>query len=505
MKFTLGTRIHFLRFFISECGSACSRPVAWIFILSVFSAAAFGAAPFFLSIWVSLLAKSVQGADWVHFFGLYLLSYGLAFASRDVQWCFYTRIESTVFSSITHNLTLRSIHGNGSNGVGLLTQTLQGAQSLLFCGFFILMPALFETVSMLIAIVGTAPFWMVIPLLLHTVGYLFLIDFSTRRMALHQKLINPHAARVLDLVGALFGERPLLQRYAAFGLTDQVLKVPVQNRESERLRMGWTRTWTTTLLNLLSLIGLTANLAMALWFYSRGEMTVGEVVAVESIFFLVLRRLEMWSRGYRETGQAVEQCRDGVAVISNIHKEELSHADIDDFKNDIWNVLMGRTGSGKSTWLLNRWKRSAYQPAFLPQRPEILPGTIRFNLTLGNRDVDVLLPKMLCEMNLENTLQRLPDGLDTELLQGQSCPLSGGELQRLCLARVLLHWKGDELLLDEPTSAQSVIEAAQVFHALKRLTQGKTVWVASHQSEVKQWADKLWECTGWNQVIERDK
>ena len=128
MLFTLGSRTHFLRNFLTEGGSACRRPALLIVVLSILSAIAFGAAPFFLSVWVSLLAQSPPAIGWMRYFSFYLLAYALAFAGRDVQWLFYTRIESAVFSSVTRSLTLRSVDtNNASNGIGLLTQTLQGS------------------------------------------------------------------------------------------------------------------------------------------------------------------------------------------------------------------------------------------------------------------------------------------------------------------------------------------------------------------------------------------
>lgn len=484
-----------VRFFLTMGGRRCVPPTLAIVVLAIFSAVAFGAAPYFLSRWVTLLSEIHLDMLWLRYFCFYLAAYVLALLSRDVQWWLYARLESFVFAALTRRLTVASVRlRTEANGVGLMTQTLEGARSLLFCSFFIMIPALLETLSMLMAILGTTPLWMAIPLVLHTGGFLYWIDFGTQRVAAHQRVLTPLVARVLDLVGAIVGEKALLRRYADVHIIDGILDRPIQLREIERQRMGWTRTWTMTLLNGWSLLGLSTNLALALWFYSHDRMTLGEVVAVESIFFLVLRRLEMWARGYRETGQALEQCHAGMALLKTPAPLAMSTtAPSDRFGNAVWNVVFGRTGIGKSTWL---WRR--------PQRPEILPGSLRFNLALGDASTEPQIPNILQAVDLVQVVARLPNGVETEMGPGHPALLSGGELQRLCLARTLLHWKTAELLLDEPTSAQSPEEEARLFQMLKNKTREKTVWIVSHRFEVARWADRLWECTGWDVIEERE-
>ncbi len=86
-------------------------------------------------------------------------------------------------------------------------------------------------------------------------------------------------------------------------------------------------------------------------------------------------------------------------------------------------------------------------------------------------------------------MQRLEDGLHTRLGQGNA-QLSGGEAQRLAIARALLmHPK--ILLLDEPTSSLDLPSQAAIMDTLGRLKAQMTIVVAGHRVEALRQADCL--------------
>ncbi|MGN0867169.1 MAG: ATP-binding cassette domain-containing protein [Oligosphaeraceae bacterium] len=96
------------------------------------------------------------------------------------------------------------------------------------------------------------------------------------------------------------------------------------------------------------------------------------------------------------------------------------------------------------------WRNVAY----LPQKPFLLEGTLAENVTLGlsprERD-QAALEKALSMAQLQELVRRLPQGADTELEpEGQG--LSGGEIQRIALARALYR-RPRVLVLDEATNA----------------------------------------------------
>lgn len=171
--------------------------------------------------------------------------------------------------------------------------------------------------------------------------------------------------------------------------------------------------------------------------------------------------------------------------------------------------LRGASGSGKTVLFeaLMGW-RAASQAALpgkvmlMTQRPVITPATVRANLTLGHSQfTDAELMAVMSAVELDSWLTRLPAGLDT--LMGTIPPLSGGEAQRLALARLLL-FKPEVWLLDEPTAHLPAVQHESLCYLIARVASTYTVVWASHRQLPaldffnRQWqvtAGRLEECT----------
>ncbi|MUM18931.1 thiol reductant ABC exporter subunit CydD [Mycobacterium sp. CBMA271] len=173
-------------------------------------------------------------------------------------------------------------------------------------------------------------------------------------------------------------------------------------------------------------------------------------------------------------------------------------------------VLTGHNGAGKSTALhaitgltapthgrvlvdgvaLDQINRDAWWSmiGWLPQRPVLIPGTIRENLEMfGPLDK---LESALADSQFDSTVATLPHGLDTRLGAGGT-GLSLGERQRLCLARVL-GTNRPILLLDEPTAhLDGDTEAAALAALVTRARRGVTVVVVGHRAPVLAAADEV--------------
>lgn len=140
---------------------------------------------------------------------------------------------------------------------------------------------------------------------------------------------------------------------------------------------------------------------------------------------------------------------------------------------------------------LSQWRGKL---AWLPQTPEWVNGSIRRNLLLGiEAPTEDELQEALIKSQSDVFIQALPNGLDTSLTELGS-GLSGGQMQRLSIARALLS-HADVWLLDEPCSGLDKETADAVLETLKQVSKGKTFLIVSHDTHPITWADKHWILT----------
>lgn len=95
--------------------------------------------------------------------------------------------------------------------------------------------------------------------------------------------------------------------------------------------------------------------------------------------------------------------------------------------------------------------------------------------------------------NLEEKVRSLPEGLDTCLVKriaAKGTDLSGGELQRLLLARAL-YKDAAVLILDEPTAALDPIAEHEIYQAYNRMTEGRTSIFISHRLASTRFCDRI--------------
>ncbi|OOH89241.1 thiol reductant ABC exporter subunit CydD [Pasteurellaceae bacterium 15-036681] len=174
-------------------------------------------------------------------------------------------------------------------------------------------------------------------------------------------------------------------------------------------------------------------------------------------------------------------------------------------------ALVGQSGAGKSSLMnlllgflayqgsvtvngielhqlnMDAWRKKL---AWVGQNPQLIKGTLRENILLGNpHSSEIELREALKLSKADEFVYRL--GLDREVQDG-NIGLSGGQAQRIAIARALLR-QHSLLLLDEPTASLDMQSEQHVLNALQNLSnEQKTTLMITHRVEDLEKSDEIW-------------
>ena len=174
-------------------------------------------------------------------------------------------------------------------------------------------------------------------------------------------------------------------------------------------------------------------------------------------------------------------------------------------------ALLGPSGSGKSTLatLIARFadpdagavriggvdlrdmdEATLYSTvSFVLQDAQLLGTTVRENIALGRPDADLDQVRAAARVaRIDEEIMALPSGYDTVL--GQDMALSGGQEQRIAIARAIL-LDTPVILLDEATAMADPESEAEIQEALSALVKDRTVLVIAHRPAAVRGADRI--------------
>lgn len=280
-----------------------------------------------------------------------------------------------------------------------------------------------------------------------------------------------------------------------------------------------------TIMDLIAYGGAALGIVMSVTQYSKGNVSLAGcllIIMLSADFFIPMRQLGSFfhiamngmAAGQKifrlldlpEAEEKKADCPKGDIVCRDLHfsydndREILSGVNMT-FKRGAFTAIVGESGCGKSTIsaiLTGRNKgyggsvsvgetelpeiREAdlmENITYISHQSYLFKGTVRDNLLMGKPDAsDSELWEVLERVNLADFV-RNEKGLDTGLSEKAS-NLSGGQCQRLALARTLLH-DSPIYIFDEATSNIDVESENDIMNEIQNLAESKTVILISHR------------------------
>lgn len=282
-------------------------------------------------------------------------------------------------------------------------------------------------------------------------------------------------------------------------------------------------------------------MAYTVWGWSKGELTVGDLVFVNTYLMQLFRPLDLLGWVYRTIRQGLVDMAEmfrlmdaevevqdppGAPALA-VEQPSLSFDNVTFGYEDGRTILkglsfdvpagstlaiVGPSGAGKST--IGRLLFRFYDPqggrividgqdiaqvqqetvraaiGIVPQDSVLFNDTLAYNIAYGAEGADdTAVEQAARDASLMPLIERLPDQFETTVGE-RGLKLSGGEKQRVAIARTLVK-NPPILLLDEATSALDTRTEQEILGTLKRLAQGRTTIAIAHRLSTIADADRI--------------
>lgn len=318
-------------------------------------------------------------------------------------------------------------------------------------------------------------------------------------------------------------------------------KNDVMNEEAEKFRKITMKVLTmqlnsVTIMDVIAYGGAALGVIMAVTQYMGGAVSLQGamlIILLSADFFIPMRQLGSFFH-IAMNGMAASdkifrlfelpenedngcECPTGDIVCENLHfsydpDREILHGVDLEFRTGSFTALVGESGCGKSTVAsILTGKNKSYDGlitvagvdlseisekslmehiTYISHKSYLFKGTVRDNLLMGKPTaVDSELWSVLERVRLADFL-RNENGLDTPIAE-KGGNLSGGQCQRLALARALLH-DSDIYIFDEATSNIDIDSENEIMEEIKTLAKEKTVILISHRLANVTDADRIY-------------
>ena len=140
--------------------------------------------------------------------------------------------------------------------------------------------------------------------------------------------------------------------------------------------------------------------------------------------------------------------------------------------------------------MISNWE-SGLKVSYVSQNPVIFQGSLHTNITLKNHITDLEKTRandILEKLGLNNLLFE-SDGITAKQIRSDGTNTSGGERQRISLARAQF-FNSDLVVLDEPSSALDSDSKIKVYDFIKNIEGSKTVLIITHDDSLINYCER---------------
>ncbi len=369
---------------------------------------------------------------------------------------------------------------------------------------------------------------------------IWLISLFGARVMTATERSQKKVSELAGLLGEAIEGLPLVRAFAAEPWLQSRFETEIDQHRQARHRTYSLVALQHPVVGMIEVVGLFSVLGLAAWRIQSNDLSIaglssyltGLVVLIDPIAHVTnnfnefqqgqasLRRLRQIERQPQEAADPNPSIPIGrPAGHLSLHDVNFAYGDGDPVLRKI-NLsiqagqvvaLVGPSGAGKSTLfsLLLRFNTAQSgeieldganlsqvkarelrkQVALVPQRTTVFSGTIADAILFGREASHQQLIEAAHLANAHDFIMALPDGYETQL-EERGTNVSGGQLQRIAIARAVLG-NPAVLLLDEATSALDAEAEAAVQLGLRQAMHGRTVLVIAHRLATVQEADKI--------------
>lgn len=525
------------------------KPYGWQFCLLLICVIASSMIGTFYPFYLGKMIDSIVYKHNYKSFFYYFLLYGAVFFLHQVAWFFNTRIFTKLKTTFLLNIRLRCFKkifsypaadlDNIQSGdiVNRLDKNVNQILDYIYFNVFYTIADIIELVMQL-AFIAVINFWIFVFTLISMPISFFIAKYFVRHSAKHYQSVNQHQNKVIawifDVINGIQEIKLLCATKIILGLTRTLRKDLIR----EEVKVSKIEVITDTNIAITSFIIQMFLYGLSAYLVFKGELLIGGFIAIVEYFNASLVCFkDILGRGnpimqnlvsiddikyLLERNSESEDCNEnkiaidnGVIEFKNVafsYEKEMVLNNISFKVNSMERIaIVGNSGSGKSTIinLLLKFYKIKQGNIFIDgkdindypvklirerigvvdQQNSVFSGTIRFNLQFSdNLSNDHLLWESLKHVHLKSFVESLPDKLDTVLGAGRE--LSGGQLQRLAIARIYLR-NPQIIVFDESTSALDRKTENLLMDSWKSLCINKTILIISHRLTSIMECDKI--------------